>query len=75
MLERLQMTDTVIHLCIQSGSREKALDAVMDAREELLVKYLSACYVRLNTEENHLARKIAKVTKHLLLICYFDIYI
>ncbi|XP_057303615.1 ubiquitin conjugation factor E4 A-like [Hydractinia symbiolongicarpus] len=60
LLERLQMTDTVIHLCIQSGSREKALDAVMDAREELLVNYLSACYARLNTEENHLTRKIAK---------------
>lgn len=61
LFERLQMKDTLLNLCIQSGHRLKALNAVMDAREELLVKYLGNCYLRLDQEEESLKRKCSKV--------------
>ena len=61
LFERLQMKDTLLNLCIQSGHRLKALNAVMVAREELLVKYLGDCYLRLDQEEESLKRKCAKV--------------
>ena len=61
LFERLQMKDTLLNLCIQSGHRLKALNAVMDAREELLIQYLGNCYLRLDQEEESLKRKCSKV--------------
>lgn len=61
MFERLQMSNTVDNLCIQAGHRLKALNAVMDARDELLIRYLSNCYLRLDREEESLKRKCSKV--------------
>ena len=57
------MPEPVVQVCIQSNHHEKALSAVMDAREELLIKYLSSCYVRISSEEAALKRKVAKVDK------------
>ena len=55
------MKETVENLCIQSGHRLKAVNAVMLAREELLINYLGDCYLRLDQEEESLKRKCSKV--------------
>ncbi|XP_066934926.1 ubiquitin conjugation factor E4 A-like [Clytia hemisphaerica] len=60
LFERLQMQETVENLCIQNGHRLKAVNAVMMAREELLINYLGECYLRLDQEEESLKRKCAK---------------
>jgi len=60
LLERLQLSEPVTKLCIQGSYREKALNAVMDAREELSIKYLADCYMRLNKENYLLQGKISK---------------
>ena len=61
LLERLQMDQPVINLCIQGAKKEKALQAVMDAKEDLLVKYLSSCFIRCSHEEMILKSKVHKV--------------
>lgn len=66
LFERMQMQDTVSNLCIQSGHRLKAVNAVMDAREELLVKYLGDCFLRLDREKDSMMRKCAKEKSFLL---------
>ena len=55
------MNQPVINLCIQGAKKEKALQAVMDAKEDLLVKYLSSCFIRCSHEEMILKSKVHKV--------------
>ena len=57
-MERLQMSQPKVNVCIQANYHKEAHAAVTEACEDLLVMYLSKCYKRLSVEENSLIRKL-----------------
>ena len=48
-------------LCTQRRNREKAVTLLSDVQEDLLIKYLSSCFIRCKIEEEKLTSLIPKV--------------